>query len=77
MTIVAYNHGGEIHFHKAGCRDMDRGQNRFWSQDRQEFPNMDSAVSNFLDTGDESNPGWILEEMTFFPCTVSNLELGA
>ena len=69
IEITAYNHGGEIRFHRAGCADLSRGQNRFWAQDSQTFPDLDKAIENFLDTGDESNPGWIIEEMTFYPCT--------
>ena len=69
IEITAYNHGGEIRFHKAGCADLSKGENRFWAQDSQTFPDLDKAIENFLDTGDESNPGWIIEEMTFYPCT--------
>ena len=71
IEITAYNHGGEIRFHKTGCSDLNKPVNKFWAQDSQTFPDLDTAIENFLDTGDECNPGWIIEEMTFLPCTKS------
>lgn len=68
MNITAFNKGGTIHFHKAGCQDLARGANRYWAQDSQDFSNLDTAIDNYLDTGDESNPGFIMEEMEIFPC---------
>ena len=67
--ITAYNHGGDILFHSAGCQDLNKPANKFWAQYSQTFPNLDAAIENFLDTGDVNNPGWIIEEMTFLPCT--------
>ena len=69
MNITAYNHGGEIKFHKAGCAALNKPANKLWAHDSQTFPNLDTAIEHFLDTGDETNPGWMIEEMTFLPCT--------
>ena len=68
MNITVFNKGGMIHYHAAGCRDITRGENRFWSQDKQTFPDIDTAIANYLDTDDENNPGWLYGDMEFFPC---------
>ena len=69
MNITAYNHCGEIKFHKAGCADLNKPANKLWAHNSQTFPNLDTAIEHFLDTGDETNPGWMIQEMTFLPCT--------
>ena len=69
MEITAYNNGGEIQFHKAGCKDLNKPANKLAAMNADTFPNLDAAVAEFLDTGDENAPGWIIEEMRFFPCT--------
>tara|TARA_R100000306_G_scaffold52685_1_gene49510 strand:+ start:147 stop:422 length:276 start_codon:yes stop_codon:yes gene_type:complete len=74
QIITGFNAGGLIHFHKAGCRDLGQGQNRFWARDAESYTNITEAVTTFLDTGDEENPGWILDEMRFFPCTEATKE---
>jgi hypothetical protein len=67
--IIAFDNGQGIVFHKAGCRDLNKPANRLYARGAETFPNLDLAIANFLDTGDENCPGWIIEEMTFLPCT--------
>ena len=74
IAITGFNAGGLIHFHKAGCRDVGRGQNRFWARDAENYTNITEALTIFLDTGDEEDPGWILDEMRFYPCTEATKE---
>jgi hypothetical protein len=68
MKVIAYDNGGEIQFHKVGCNDLNKPANRLAARNAEIFSNLDAAVAEYLDTGDETNPGWIIEEMRFFPC---------
>ena len=69
MKITVYNHGGIIHFHKSGCKDLSKPTNKFFARNADTFLNLEEALDCFLDKGDEEEPGWLLDEMKFFPCT--------
>jgi len=56
-----------IDVHKAGCRDLDKANNKFVA-DIETYENVDKMFEELLDTGDENNPGWIEDEFKFFPC---------
>ena len=68
IEIAAYNQGGTIVFHKAGCRDLSQRKHRFFSRNADIFANLEEAIERFLDTGDENNPGCTLFDMKFLPC---------
>ncbi len=68
MKVTAYNDGHGIKFHKSTCDDLKRNKAlRLYTPET--FPDLQTAIDAFLDTGDETDPGWMIEEMTFLPCT--------
>ena len=68
MKVTAYNDGHGIKFHKSTCADLKRNK-QLWFYSPATFPDLQTAIDAFLDTGDETDPGWMIEEMTFLPCT--------
>jgi hypothetical protein len=57
-----------VDVHKEGCKDLNKGENS-WYQPGQTFESVQAMFDELLDTGDESNPGWVDGEFKFFPCT--------
>jgi len=69
MSVTTFNTGGEIQIHRAGCQDIKRGENKFWSQQSETFPTVEEAYDNYLDKGDETEPGWYEDEIKIHNCT--------
>ena len=60
-----------VDVHRTGCRDLDKSENRFF--DKREYENVTQMHDELLDTGDETDPGWIEEEFKFLPCVKSHV----
>jgi hypothetical protein len=56
-----------IDVHKAGCKDLGKANNKF-NNGKETYENVAKMYEALLDTGDETNPGWIVEEFKFFAC---------
>tara|TARA_Y100000310_G_C20444446_1_gene697656 strand:- start:78 stop:398 length:321 start_codon:yes stop_codon:yes gene_type:complete len=67
--VKVFLNGRGVSIHRADCKDLTRGENRFYAQDADTFPTVDEALECYLDTGDEQAPGWVMDEMAIFPCT--------
>ena len=60
-----------IDVHKEGCADLGKARNKF-NNGAEVYENVDAMFAALLDTGDDTNPGWIVEEFKFFPCVGKN-----
>ena len=67
MKITVTNHGGTIHFHKAGCKDLTKPENKIYLLGADTFPDFDEALECYL--GEDEDVGWHIDDMIFFPCT--------
>jgi hypothetical protein len=56
-----------VDVHKAGCKDLDKAKNSF-NNGKNVYESVAKMFEELLDTGDETNPGWIEAEFKFFPC---------
>ena len=68
MAVKVLNTGGEVHIHKAGCKDLGRGENRLWVTMAETFLTLEEALEEFIDTGDEGAPGWMEDEIPIHRC---------
>tara|TARA_R110000824_G_scaffold20903_8_gene78381 strand:- start:932 stop:1159 length:228 start_codon:yes stop_codon:yes gene_type:complete len=69
MSVVIFNTGMGLEIHKTGCRDLNRGINKFASRNADTFPTVDAAIDAYIDKGDENDPGWTFGEFNIQNCT--------
>jgi hypothetical protein len=59
-----------VDVHRTGCQDLDKGVNRLFG--KEEYETVSQMHDELLDTGDETNPGWVEVEFKFFPCVTKD-----
>lgn len=70
MVVAIVIGNGMVEVHKAGCQDIARQHGkRFEAKWGYSFDTLNQVYDNFLDTGDENNPGYMDDEFKIYPCT--------
>ena len=58
-----------VDVHKEGCADLGKAKkNNYNFLPTEVFENVNAMFAALLDTGDDTNPGWVDGEFKFFPC---------
>jgi len=69
LYVVAFVTGHGIDIHKVGCGDIKTRRLFETFGEGYIFPDLATAIENYLDTGDEEDPGWVMDEIDPKACT--------
>ena len=68
--VVALKYGGqfEVGIHCQGCSHIERDRRLQMAMGLGEYPSVQAALNELLDTGNEDDPGYFEDEIKVFPC---------